>query len=122
MTTIINHEALPDWAIELALKPVNTACSAMRAFSVAQVRYPGNLTNTFRQSILAHAALIFKHQKKPVDPLLEEAREICALDAERSYLPDAARMFRAGDNDHYHLVCAVLAALRRGVEIGKGRA
>ena len=118
--TFINHEALPDWAIEEALKPVNTSCSEICALSVARVRYYKYIAITLRQSILAHAQMIFKYQKEPVDPLLEEAREICAKDAERLRYPSSAEGYRAGDHDDSPIVQVILTALRRGVEIGKG--
>ncbi len=57
---------------------------------------------------------------EPVDPLLEDAREICAVEMECCLSPRTAGQIRAGDHDNGAMMKAALAALRRGVEIGRG--
>ena len=59
---------------------------------------------------------------EPVDPLLIEAREICARYFDEQNLPAAARSYRSGKNDNEGDIgeCELpiaLAALRRGMEL-----
>lgn len=119
--TTISHEDLPDWPIELALESVNTPSHL--PWTVGDIRnFRWYASIPLFRSVLAHAALIFTHQEKPVDPLIAEAREICAKDAERWGLHEAARRHRAGEGDNTVMMPLILATLRRGVEIGKGGA
>lgn len=69
------------------------------------------------------AGLIAKYEDQPVDPLLIEAREIVAswLEAHpdkqtKKWTPGA---FRDGTNDNDLSVQQALAAIKRGIEIGK---
>jgi len=71
----------------------------------------------------AFARYIAAHEEAPVDPLLIEAREICAQYWERGGNPvarDIARDYRNGihDEDDERLT-PVLAALKRGIELAK---
>ena len=54
----------------------------------------------------------------PVDPLLLEARKLLADSAENK---EEAHTYLAGGFDHWSEFQIVLAALRRGIEIGEGR-
>ena len=71
----------------------------------------------------AFARYIAEHEEPPVDPLLVEARNICASRWDDKFLPiakDIAEDFRLGRHDDDEGVEMVLRALRRGIEIGKG--
>ena len=71
------------------------------------------------------AAYIAEKEEPPVDPLLEEAREICARLYERESSKTLAKGYREGKYDHElesaaSALCIALAALKRGIEIGRG--
>jgi len=74
----------------------------------------GTFTEDFARYIAAH-------EEAPVDPLLIEAREICAVDAERNRL-GIAEQYRAGRMDNVPLLQLTIQGLRRGIEIGKAQA
>ena len=69
---------------------------------------------------VAFAHYIAQHEQPPVDPLLVEARAIVAAYCRDAGLESWAASVEAGSGDEGHDVSLVLAALRRGVEIGKG--
>lgn len=67
----------------------------------------------------AFARYIAEHEPEPEDPLMEEAREIAAkwhdaIGSEMTFL------IREGSRDSNYVVQAAFAALKRGIEIGKG--
>ena len=64
------------------------------------------------------ADMIAKYEQPPVDPLLQEAREICAARFDAENNRSVASDYRSGlfDNDDKELSIA-LAALKRGMEI-----
>lgn len=70
----------------------------------------------------AFARYIARHEEPPVDPLLIEAREICAKVQEERGSPLHAQQLRDGDFDVHQgpMMLAAMAALRRGIELGKG--
>lgn len=70
----------------------------------------------------AFARYIAEHETAPVDPLLIEAREIVAKWCVSAGIPHNALAVRAGDDGFCCEVQAALAALERGVEIGRGEA
>jgi hypothetical protein len=79
----------------------------------------------FGKALAAEGYKIIR-EEPPVDPLLLEAREICAIDCTgvtRAYdKPDPADMFRDGSMDSTNTVQRVLQALKRGIELAKSGA
>ena len=68
---------------------------------------------------MAHAFARYIAEHEP-DPLLVEARAICAEHWRNRRSGDFADKVIAGECDHHSDVASALAALRRGIEIGKG--
>ena len=97
----------PDWAIERVQEITGyywpTSTVAGHAISTAFARY------------------IAKHEEPPVDPLLIEAREVWAREREESGNSRVAALYRAGRYDSDPAIKTALAALKRGIEIGKGQ-
>ena len=93
-----------EWAIELALEPVNAGLT-YKLFTLEAVK-SSMPRSSFGYSILAHAAMIEKYEphRKPVDPLLEEARKIVS---------GRYRWVNAGP------MSMVITALRRGMELAR---
>lgn len=74
-----------------------------------------------RAAAKAGGKLIAEHEEPPVDPLLIEAREIAATHAEKQdYKKDFIANIRSGNWDNDDEVQVPLAALKRGIKIGKG--
>ena len=116
-----NQPTPADWAIELALEPVNASLSnRWTVDDVTRSRFGESLS--FVCSILAHAAMIEKYEphRKPVDPLLVEARKIMA-DYYREIwgADDLAAGCERGDWDDNGHVSTVITALRRGMELAR---
>lgn len=63
------------------------------------------------------AALAARKAESEVDPLLIEAREVCAKWCEERQAPDSAVAYRKGFWDDASLMVIALAALRRGMEL-----
>lgn len=100
----------PDWAIEKALKfmangcqPSLSQCKCMPQYWTVQI----NL-----------ARYIAEHEEAPVDPLLIEARDICAHESDVDL---CALKYRNGDWDYTVTVKAAYSALRRGIEIERNK-
>lgn len=68
------------------------------------------------------AARLAREGWMPVDPLLVEAREICAADVERLENHWTADIYRKGRYDSGTLVRVTLAALKRGIKIAEEKA
>ena len=68
------------------------------------------------------ASLIEEHEEKPIDPLLEEAREIVAKCHDDAGRYAAAANTREGNWDHRLVVGMTAEGLRRGIEPGKAGA
>lgn len=70
----------------------------------------------------AFARYIAEHEKPPVDPLLIEARELAADSAAKLQHPSVSDI-RAGrkDDDLSYGVGLALAALHRGIELGRSQ-
>lgn len=102
----------PDWAIE-------RACALLNAVSKGQYDdtwYPCDVTDT-STGVAQFARYIAAHEEPPVDPLLIEARKICAL-TRQTY----DKGFLSGEYDDSSTEIPVaLAALRRGIEIERER-
>ena len=58
-------------------------------------------------------------EPEPVDPLLIEAREICAKSSEARKWYGEARGFRDGEYDDYYTMDIALTALRRNLELAE---
>jgi hypothetical protein len=76
---------------------------------------------TGRGRATAIAARLAREGWMPVDPLLIEAREIFARQFEEAQAHGAARQCRDGKYDSHPHAKRILAALKRGIEIGKGK-
>ncbi len=68
------------------------------------------------------AARLAREGWTPEDPLLQEARELCAQWYDKRPGPYTAAGYRKGDNDHRDLMVIALSALRRGMELEWGKA
>lgn len=111
---------IPEWAFERAAKltnavtrcePSDTAIYGQYAVSYIRVLDTGR----------AFARYIAEHEKEPVDPLLEEAREIAAKGYADDGLSIAAQDILSGRWDKMGLIKTTLTALRRGIELAKER-
>lgn len=102
----------PEWALKMACEQSGIPWADYQHGPVA--------FNT-RRSIEAHARTLAKYETPPVDPLLVEAREICARQYEGCGRHVMAKSFRSGgEDDNLHIQIA-LACLRRGAELrGEG--
>jgi hypothetical protein len=99
---------IPEWALERVLKLVETETGSSSGVAL-QVRFAAPfvlLRNAF-------ARYIAGHEKPPVNPLLIEAREICMG------IKGINTDYLSGNYDHHAVIAATLAALCRGIEIGK---
>jgi hypothetical protein len=103
----------PEWACRLFCERANLN------YDVVLVSTKDTGT-ALRSAVRTGGSLIAKYEEQPVDPLLIEAREICATDCDNFNMSKAAQMHRDGHLDHSPLHLIALAALRRGIEIGKG--
>ncbi len=95
-------KVIPDWAIRRAAEEEEKVTASL----------------PYNRCQMAFARYIMEHEEEPVDPLLEEAREICAEEIG----PNKAYQCRNGDRDGYIETRTALAALKRGIELGKGGA
>ena len=86
-----------------------------RLLTEAEARKLRNLTRDEYVAELRERGLI----AEPVDPDLEEAREVCAQNAESDGFTSLADAYRKGDADHRATIQVALAALRRGRELAK---
>ena len=74
------------------------------------------------QTQRAFARYIAEHEEPPVDPLLIEAREICAAQSEEEGGNVSwAREVRCGELDDCDEVICTLRGLKRGIELGKSQ-
>lgn len=102
-----------NWALDEVDKRVPCQLNAYSA-SWEWSAYAGYLR------ILA-ASLIEEHEEKPIDPLLEEAREIAAKFYDEQGDPRAAKTCRGGYCDTTGTLQMIVEGLRRGIEIAEGR-
>lgn len=107
-------DEIPQWAQDKAQR-----------LTADEIDETSGLGAGLHHAMTAFARYIAGHEEPPVDPLLIEAREICAsrdgVDAVQ------ARSYRDGRHDAGGAVDTALAALRRGIELagrkaGEGRA
>lgn len=98
-----------DWALDRALELSSYAPTEINRNKVKSGRWPA--------AIHAFACYIEEHEQ---DPLLEEAREICAAwyETEGNSAISAAS-FRRGQYDANTTIKITKAALRRGIELGR---
>jgi len=102
---------IPEWALD----------EALRRCGVAPDQKPLSdwRDATYATAVRLFALHIAAHEEPPVDPLLVEAREIVA-DWNRPSAPGFADETLAGEHDKAGTVVCALAALKRGIELGKG--
>lgn len=107
----------PVWAVERANELAINAGMPVERARVFDGPYTAPLQTAF-------ARYIAEHEEPPVDPLLIEARQVAVetLALHANHSPITAREIREGNWDKQPIVQAPLAALRRGIEIGKSKA
>lgn len=110
-------DEIPQWALERAAELANKEGGEVGAASDAYT--PDELACTYIGRTFAR--YIAQHEQPPVDPLLIEAREIAAKDAQTDF-PEFANNIRDGECDDCAEIVLVLTALRRGIELGKAGA
>jgi hypothetical protein len=112
---------IPEWAIRRALIPFLEAHPTTNWTSeriLAEMERPRG-SYGFAALVLAYAKLIAEHEEAPVDPLLIEARKLVAARYTGHDKDLFAEMTLSGEDDETDAVQNALAALRRGVELGK---
>lgn len=75
------------------------------------------MTETREHMEARHAAERAALEAREVDPLLMEAREVCAKWMETMHSPEGASRYRSGEWDRSTLMEIALAALHRGMEL-----
>lgn len=107
---------VPDWAIDKAISLLNSGRS-----DDCGLWGNGDLTDT-ATGLPQFAAYIASKEDAPVDPLVLEAREIAAKYFEAMGSESVAQEHREGlyDKDDEAQEIA-MAALRRGIELGKAQ-
>jgi len=98
---------IPQWSAEKAAKLANNEYKS--GFWGAS-----DVSNC--SSLRAFARYIATNEEQPVDPLELEARKILA---KMAWAPDVARKWLSGEWDDFEHMATTMAALRRGIEIGK---
>lgn len=106
-------DEIPQWAIERAAE---LACEV----ATKPIYNADKVVNLHLDQ--AFASYIAKHEEPPVDPLLIEAREIAAKHYDGVCRYNTAEACRNGKWDGAPSVQLALAALRRGIELGKAGA
>lgn len=97
------------WAIKRALEMCGLSHQERRAQEAAG---GSSIINAF-------ARYIEEHEPPPPDPLLDEAREVIARCQEAMGMANAAKAARMGKCDSQMSMRMTLAALRRGIELGR---
>ena len=97
------------WAIKRALEMCGLSHQERRAQEAAG---GSSIINAF-------ARYIEEHEPPPPDPLLDEAREVIARCQEAMGMANAAKAARLGKCDTQMSMRITLAALRRGIELGR---
>jgi hypothetical protein len=92
---------IPQWALKRAEKLARAEASGFYS----------------RDSHRALARYIAQHEQPPIDPLLKEAQKIGVAYCSD---PETQRKYIAGGFDNTATMRALVAALRRGIEIGRG--
>jgi hypothetical protein len=110
-----DNEGPPQWAMDRARELVRAQCQA-QGVSVA---FAADIFHPERHpAVKVLAGIIATHEKPPVDPDLEIAREALALTCEGHSNPGSAAMARAGEYDDTAGVTAARHALRLARERG----
>lgn len=104
------EEEIPQWALERAAELADKEAGGNR-FSADYV------ADLYLGQAFAH--YIARHEEPPVDPLLEEARKFAAEHYKRLKCFNQARRCLEGKCDQNSQIKTILAALRRGIELGK---
>lgn len=103
---------IPQWAFERAAKLVNAEPGRGRG------RYDAAGMAVYDAG-RALARYISEHEEPPVDPLVLEMRTIASIPPWGNSVGHRAQIISSGRGDHYFEAQLILAALRRGIEIGK---
>ena len=85
----------------------------------ANLRVWVNIAATDAIILLMRERGMIAPEPEPVDPLLDEAREICAKSSEARKWYGEARGFRDGEYDDYYSMDIALTALRRNLELAE---
>lgn len=101
-------EQIPEWAEREFCK--RTGLDHDYWFSTGE----GDYGVAVRVAIREGAKLIAAHEEEPVDPLLIEARRLG-----EKYCPTANKRYETGELDGHASTKALVAALRRGIELGR---
>lgn len=96
-----------DWAIDRALELCGDAPTEMNRNAVKSGSWPN-----------IHAFACYIEENEP-DPLLEDAREVCAAWFEARGDLVTAGGYREGSHDNTETIKITKAALRRGIELGR---
>jgi len=99
------NKDVPDWAIERARE--------LYRANVPEIPEPKYDGFSYQE---AFARYITEHEEPPADPLLLEARAICASVAENK-----AYQYLDGTRDKYGDMEIALTALKRGIEMGEAK-
>lgn len=111
-------EEIPDWAIERAIpRPPNADYSGSKPWPVGDVRSDAKEKVPYACALMQLASYIAKYEQPPVDPMVLEARRI--VECSVRWSPQTDRDLASGKNDDTPEIKIALAALRRGIEIGK---
>ena len=102
---------IPKWAKQRACDLVN-ACRGVHSSKY----YPPMANASTSPTLHVLARYIAKHEEPTVDPLLVEAREVCAQCARFSHYKEG---YISGAFDDDSAVQVALAALKRGIEMGE---
>lgn len=110
-----DNEGPPQWAMDRARELVRAEYPAQEGsvFSEDAISHPSN-----NRAIKALARIVATHEKPPVDPDLEIAREAMALTFEGHSNPGSAAKARAGEYDDTAGVTSIRHALRIARERG----
>jgi hypothetical protein len=103
---------IPTWAIEKALKPFldHTPTAPWTAEAVLAEMDRPHGAKGFAAMVLAYAKLIAEHEEPPVDPFELELERVA---------DETVDLWCASGGGQYVCKMFALAALRRGIEIGK---
>ena len=99
---------IPEWAKKRACDLVNT-CRDVHSSKY----HPGMASPSRFPTLFAFAKYIAEHEEPPVDPLLVEARELCAQ------FSHYKKGYISGACDAHIEVRIALMALKRGIEMGE---
>jgi hypothetical protein len=110
---------IPEWAKQRACDAVGISFDSYKG---------GRYFDVSLKAINFAASLIAEHEEPPVDAVLQHARDFVAEqylaldDRDEQHKKSWANFCRQGIYDSQPRVVTALAAIRRGIELGKGSA